>query len=150
MKNSKNKILRSTADKKLLRTNRILRLLILIMGVTVIYNSYQHATPLYYILFFIAGMMVSTVYNYIYTVKHEDRKIKIRANKWNIALTVALIALRFFIGVSILESVQVTWAYDALILFFLGLYFRKIRIIIRQIDNMVYEELFKNKSLKEE
>ena len=52
MERSKKTLLRSSADAKLIRTNWILRVLIIALGIIVIYDYYIHLTPLYYILFY--------------------------------------------------------------------------------------------------
>ncbi|THD66453.1 hypothetical protein E7Z59_11645 [Robertkochia marina] len=144
-KGQKKQFLKSIEDKKLKRVNRISRLLILVLGGIVIYNSYQHATPFYYILFFFAGTLVSTIYNYIYSVEVQSNAIRLRSSRWNIAVTLLLLILRFGVAVPILEQIHVTWTYDAIFLFFIGLNVRKRKIIIRQIDNEVYKELLKFK-----
>lgn len=148
MKGSKKAFLKSATDKKLHRTNRILKALILIMAGMVIYNSYRHATPLYYILFFFAGTMLSVVYNYIYHAEREGNQIKLTSNRWNIVMTVLLILLRFFGAIPILESLEVTWIYDAVYLFFIGLNFKKLKIMIKQLDEVVYKELLRLKMTK--
>jgi hypothetical protein len=145
MKGSKKTFLKTAADVKLIRTNRFLRILILILGIIVIYDSFIHATLLYYVLFLFAGMIAGRIYDYIYSVENVSNNIKIRSNRWNIILTLVLVVLRFFVGKPLLESVHVAWAYDAIYLFFIGLYHSKLRVLVSQIDNMVYNELCKLK-----
>jgi hypothetical protein len=114
----------------------------------VIHDSFVHATPLYYVLFMFAGMFAGKVYDYTYSIESVSDKIKIRSNRWNIILTVILILLRFFFGKFLLESIHVVWVYDAIYLFFIGLYHTKLIIFVKQIDNIVYKELYKLKSSK--
>lgn len=117
------------------------------MGVIVIYDSLVHATPLYYILFFILGRVTGVVFRLFLSVdRQKDEKFEIRANQWNIVLSALLISLRFFWGEMLLEQLHVVWAKDAIYLFFMGLYLTKLKYITKQIDEHVYALILKKSS----
>ena len=141
---NKRAVLRSAVSPKLKRTNRILRILLLIMGVIVVYDSLVHAPPLYYMLFFLLGRIAGVVFRLFFSVNWQnDEGFEIRANQWNILLSVLLLSLHFYWGEMLLEQMKVIWAKDAIYLFFMGLYLTKLRYIGRQIDEYVYAMLRK-------
>lgn len=119
------------------------------MGVIVIYDSFIHLTPLYYVLFFALGRMAGIIYRLVFKIeKPQDEAFEIRTNRWNILLTAVLLFLHFLGGRFLLESVNIVWVKDALYLFFIGLYLTKLKIIIRQIDEFIYGSLLRKDTYK--
>ena len=144
MLKSKKSYIKSKAGRKLVITRFTLRALILALGITVLYDSFVHKTPLYYILFFLLGRIVGNTYKLIFSIeKTEDEKIKVRSNSWNIVVTLILFGLKYLVGKPILHSMHVIWATDAIYLFFIGLYYTKWRVIVAAIDDIIYEKLIK-------
>jgi hypothetical protein len=144
MSKSKKSYIKSKASRKLVITRFTLRALILALGVTVIYDSFVHNTPLYYILFLILGRFSGNAYKLLFSIEEtEDEKFQVRSNSWNIVVTLILFAFRFLVGKAILESIHVIWATDAIYLFFIGLYYTKWKVIISGIDEIIYENLSK-------
>ena len=144
MSKSKKSYIKSKASRKLIITRFTLRALILALGVTVIYDSFVHNTPLYYILFLILGRFSGNAYKLLFSIEEtEDEKFQVRSNSWNIVVTLILFAFRHLVGKAILESIHVIWATDAIYLFFIGLYYTKWKVIIRGIDDIIYENLSK-------
>jgi uncharacterized membrane protein len=116
-------------------TPTLLTGLILLMGVIVIYDSYVHYTPLYYILFFFLGRVFGLLYRLLLRIqKKEDDTLKIQFDYWNIVLTAILVLLHFYLGEEQLGNLNVTWTKDALYLFFIGVYLTKFRIIIDRLN----------------
>lgn len=119
------------------------------MGVIVIYDSFVHLTPLHYVLFFVLGRMSGIIYRLVFKIEQPNEEtFEIRTNRWSILLTVILLFLHFLGGRFLLESVNIVWVRDALYLFFIGLYLTKLKIIIRQIDEFIYDSLLKKDTYK--
>lgn len=140
MSTKKNYIKQNT-NARLRRMNRMLQALIYIMAGVVLYDSYVHNTPLYYILFYFAGLVVGRVYKRLMVVQHEveSQEFSLKVSKWDIVFTIALVLLRLVYGLGFLESMHIVWASDALYLFFIGIYRAKWKGIVNQIDEIVYE-----------
>ena len=87
--NSKKQFLKQNADKKLLRLNHILRILIVGMSAIVLYDSVQHGTPLYYIGFYFAGLIFGRVFSLVLKVeqREESGKITLSSSRWNVVIT---------------------------------------------------------------
>jgi len=49
--------------------------------------------------------------------------------------------VRYFAAARIFKAIDVIWISDAVYLFFIGMYIERIFIIIKQIDDLVYEYL---------
>ena len=138
---SRKQFLKQNADKKLLRLNRVLQILILCMTAIVLYDSVRHGTPLYYIGFYFAGLIFGRIFSLVLRVekKEDSGQITLLSSRWNILITLLLLLLRFVFGKSLLESIHVLWAADALYLFFIGIYRSKWKGIVKQIDEVIYD-----------
>jgi len=116
------------------------------MWLVVLYDSFQHDLPFYYILFWLAGVLAGRIYKYTHRVEFEEEglKISMRTNRWSLLLLVLVIVIRFLPGKTLLESFKVIWAGDALYLFFLGVYHARWKGIVRQIDEIYYRLIIKS------
>ena len=139
----KKTFIKSKLDKKLKWLDLMLRSLILVMAAIVLYDSFIHLTPLYYYLFFVAGLYFGKIFTKLSHVEHntETNTLHLRTGWMNLIVTLLLIGIRFFAGKNLLESFHVIWAADALYLFFIGIYWAKWKGILRQIENLIYSKI---------
>lgn len=110
----------------------------------VIHDSFVHELPFYYILFILIGLIVGRFVSRFqkFSVKQEVEILTVEANPIGIIITLILLGVRFFAGEIILKELNVVWTADAIYLLFIGIYYSKIKSIIRQIDERVYTQLF--------
>ena len=75
----KNVYLKQKADKKLLLRNYIFRALVALMVIIVLYDSFIHNTPLYYVCYYFFGLLVGKIVSIADRVKHrgEDQTFTI-------------------------------------------------------------------------
>jgi len=120
--------------------------LILFMFAVVIHDSFVHALPFYYILFLIGGLFIGrfVASTQKFSVNEDAEILTIERNPLAIAITLILLAIRFFAGKLILDEFNIVWGADALYLLFIGIYYANIKRIIREIDERVYAKLFDN------
>lgn len=139
--NTKKKFIRQFADARIRRTDLIIKLLILMMSSVVLYDSFVHDLPLYYIIFMAVGVFLGKAFILTHKIRLENGKhdLRLTTNRWSILLVILIILLRFVVGRKILEAFSVLWTTDALFLFFIGVYKSKWKIILKQIDNIYYE-----------
>jgi len=118
--------------------------LILFMFAVVIYDSFFHELPFYYILFllggFITGRMVTSFTKFY--ILEDEKMLTFQSTPVGILLLILLLVIRFAIGKFTLKQFDVIWTADALYLFFIGIYYAKMKNIIRQLDKRVYHKLF--------
>lgn len=138
---NKKSYIKQKANARLRRLNLVLQALMYLMIAIVLYDSFVQNTPLFYMLFYLAGLFVGRVYKRLLVVKHETQgqKFILIVSRWDILLTAALILIRFVYGVTLLESIHIIWTTDALYLFFIGIYRSKWKGIVKQIDEIVYQ-----------
>ncbi len=131
------------ADKRLKRSNLIVRTAILIMMLVVLYDSFVFGIPLYYILFLAAGLLIGRIFYFSHRIEFDKNEIqlKLKTNYWSVLFLLMLLLGRFIIGPYILKALHFVWASDALLLFFIGIYRSKWQVIIKQIDDMFYRIL---------
>lgn len=141
----KKQFLYKKADKRLRRFEIVIHVILVLMWLVVLKDSFQHDLPFYYILFLMVGAIAGRIYKYTHRVEvtQENLEISLRVNRWNIALLILVIALRFLLGKVILESLNVIWVGDALYLFFIGVYHARWKGIVRQIDEIYYNLIIK-------
>ena len=120
-------------------TRILLSLMTLLFGI-VLYDSFVHSLPFYYILFWFSGLIIGRIVAATQKVfkKEEKNKFTITMKPTGIIFTIILFTIRFFAGVILLEEMNVIWATDALYLLFVGIYFSRRKDLIRQIDEEVY------------
>ena len=137
---SKKRFLHKKADKRLRRFELVIHFALLLMGGVVLYDSFQHDLPFYYILFMIAGAFAGRVYVYTHRVEFEQESLEISlsSNRWSLVLLILVIVIRFLLGKQLLVSFNVIWVGDALYLFFMGVYQARWKGIVRQIDEIYY------------
>ncbi len=121
--------------------------LIIFMFAVVIHDSFVHELPFYYILFLLGGMGIGRIVaaTQKFSVNEDVGILTIEGNPLAIAITLILLAIRFFVGKLILAEFNIVWVTDALYLLFIGIYYSNIKRIIREIDERVYTKLFENK-----
>lgn len=127
-------------DKRLRISEKLYAIVILIMLGLVIYDSFKHTLPFYYVLYGFAGYIVGYAIwlNQKIILSNDNKSVSLSINHWGKAISILLLILRYFAGKIILEQYNVIWASDALYLIFIGVYFAKIKSIFRQIDEHLY------------
>ena len=147
MKGTKKTYIKQKAETKLKRKRYLLNGLMFLLAMVVLYDSIEHGTPLYYIVFFWMGLFVGRVFVRLMRVEHKSPsdEITLISNRWSLVLTVVLLLLRIFVARQFLEMAHVVYASDAVYLFFIGLYRSKIKGLIFQIDEIVYRWISKFK-----
>jgi len=118
--------------------------LILIMFIVVIHDSFVHELPFYYILFLIGGLIIGRIVALftIFYIKEDEKILTFRSTPLGIFVLILLLVIRFAIGKFILRDFNIIWTANALYLFFVGIYYSKMKNIIRQVDKQVYKKLF--------
>ena len=115
------------------------------MATVVIYDSFVHGTPLYYILFMLFGAMVGNVFYLAYQVQFQPggKSLALMSNGWSVLFLIVLVVLRFYLAEKILKTLHVVWISDATLLFFIGVYRTKWKVVITQTDEIYYRMLSK-------
>ena len=136
----KDKYLKQKADKSLLIRYYVLQALILIMFFIVLYDSFIHNTPLYYVCYYFLGLFIGKIFSIADRVKHsgEDQTFTVASSPYSIITTLLLLSIRFVWGRQLLEFAHVVWTTDALYLIFIGIYWSKWKSIIEQMDDIIY------------
>ncbi len=133
--------LNERVDSRLKRLNFILLGLMSFSSAIVAYDSIVFNTPLYYILFFMAGNLLGQLFKKTVSVAFDAERdtFTIRTSLVYFALTLMLTVLRFTLGKSLLDLLDVVYVSDAIYLLFIGLYYAKRRLVLKKIDQLVYE-----------
>lgn len=143
---TKRQFLRRKADKRLRRFELAVHIALLLMWGVVLYDSFQHDLPFYYLLFLLAGALAGRIYKYTHRVEFEQESLEISlsSNRWSLLLLALVIVIRFVLGKTLLESFNVIWAGDALYLFFMGVYHARWKGIVQQIDEIYYRLIIRS------
>ena len=131
-------------DRKIKTTGRALVLFMLIMFAIVIRDSFKHDLPFYYILYLIGGVFIGRYVALTQKVLIDEHAeiLTLKVKPIGLFITVLLLSFRYFAGQYILEEFNVVWAADAIYLLFIGIYFSKIKSLVKQIDEHVYAYIF--------
>ncbi len=139
-------------DIRLKITGKYYAILIVFMLIIVLYDSFKHTLPFYYILFGVAGYIVSYIIslNQKVILTNDNKSLSLSVNHFGKVITVLLLITRYFAGKIILKDYNiilkdcnVIWITDALYLTFMGIYFAKIKSIFWQIDEYLYAFFYK-------
>ena len=143
MKNAKTRIKEHTS-KKINVLRRIYLGLILLMFGIVLYDSFMHELPFYYVLFFIAGLFVGHLVSSFskFYIQEDEKIITFQSTPMGIIVIVLLLLIRFILGKLILTQFNIVWTADALYLLFIGIYYAKAKNMLKQIDKQVYQKFF--------
>ncbi|WP_276388384.1 hypothetical protein [Eudoraea chungangensis] len=142
---SKKSFIKKNSSKRIQRQKRLLIGLITVISLIVLYDSFIHKTPLYYIGFYFLGKFVGRIYRRFYTVKYEKEEeiFSLSSSSWNIIFTVLLVSMKLVLAKKMLHSLDVIWTTDAIYLFSIGIYFSKWKSIARQFDDLIYNRIAK-------
>ena len=140
MKGNKKKYLKNKAGKELVLRQIIFQIMIILMFLVVIYDSFRNSVPFYYICFLLLGLLVGRILSIADKVKHgeEDGKFTIESSLLSLIILMVLLSIRFFFGRHLLSLANVVWITDALYLFFIGVYWSKLKSMVRQMDEIIY------------
>lgn len=105
----------------------------------VLYDSFKHNTPFYYICFLLFGLFIGQILSIVDRVKHsgKDGTFTVASSPFSIIVTLLLLSIRFVWGRHLLEVAHVVWTTDALYLIFIGIYWSKWKSMIRQMDEII-------------
>ena len=136
----KDTYLKQKAEKKLIIRHYVLQGLIALMFAIVLYDSFQHQTPFYYVCFSLLGLFIGRILSFTDRVKHseESETFTISSGLFGIVISLFLLSIRFIWGRTILQFADVIWTTDALYLFFIGIYWAKINSVVSQMDEIIY------------
>ena len=120
--------------------NYLFRALVAFMVVVVLYDSFIHNTPLYYVCYYFLGLFVGKIFSIADRVKHngEDGTFTVASSPFSIIVTLLLLSIRFVWGRQLLDLAHVAWTTDALYLIFIGIYRSKWKTMIKQMDDVIY------------
>ena len=147
--NTKKSVLSGHSNAKLKRSNKILRNLINLMFAIVLYDSFTFGLPFHYILFFVAGYVLGSIFKKSHRIAYsdEDGQILLQTNRWAILFLIVLAVVRFIVGPYILDALHFLHVSDALLLLYMGIYHRKMKVMVKQVDDMIYR--FAQKSIQD-
>jgi uncharacterized membrane protein len=132
--------LKQKADKKMIIRHYVLQGLIVLMFAIVLYDSFKHQTPFYYICFLLLGLFIGRIFSLTDRVNHasDSETFIITTSSVGLFITLFLLSMRFIWGRSILQYANILWATDALYLFFIGIYWSKLKSMVKQMDEIIY------------
>ena len=135
------KYIKHRVDRRLRRLNRILLVLITAMLAHVVYDAFVFKTPLYYIGFALGGYLVGGIFRRTALVqfKMETESFEFTTSAVYVLLTFLLLVFRYAFGTSLLATFHVVYTSDALYLFFIGIYYSKWRMVLKKIDEVIYQ-----------
>jgi Ca2+/Na+ antiporter len=143
--NKKKAFIKKRLDHNLKRSDLVLRLMIGFMAVVVLYDSFIHLVPLYYMLFCVAGLYIGKLFKFSHKVHYNEQqgKLTLIKNRWSMVLLLVLLLIRFYLGRILLESIHILWVTDGILLLFIGIYYAKWKVLIRQIEELYIDRLSK-------
>ncbi|WP_458775877.1 hypothetical protein [Desulforhopalus sp. 52FAK] len=143
----KNTYLKQKAEKKLIIRHHVFQGLIALMFAIVLYDSFIHLTPFYYVCFLFLGLFIGRILSLTDRVKHssESEAFTLSSSPFGIVISLLLLSIRFIWGRTILQFADVFWTTDALYLFFIGIYWAKLKSVVTQMDELIYGWLGRNK-----
>lgn len=141
----KKNYLKQKADKSLMLRHCFFKALSLILFLVVLYDSFVHKTPLYYICFLLLGAFVGKFFAIAAKVKHsvEKGKLAVDVSPYGIIITLLLLSFLLVWGRHLLNAAHVLWTTDALYLLFIGIYWSRWKSMVRQMDEIIYDWLSK-------
>ncbi len=137
---NKKDILNKIADRRIRFSRLVFRLLILFYSCIILYDSFVYSIPLHYILFVPLGRTVGNLYKYSFRVYFdpEQYSFKLRSNIFGILIYMLLLLIRLLLGPYILKSFHLVHISDAISLFFIGIYMSKWKVIMKQMEELIY------------
>ena len=147
MTKQRNTFKKQFVDRKIRVKGRIYAILILMMIGIVVFDSFKHTLPFYYILYGIAGYIAGYFIwlSQRIVLAEEKQILSLEVNSIGKVITILLLIIRYLAGKVILEQFNIIWITDALYLIFMGIYMAKIKSIFRQIDEQLYAYFYLSK-----
>lgn len=127
--------------KKIILIQILYLLLVIYLFGTVLYDSFVHALPFYYVLFFILGRLLGWVFHYTQVMRWDmvDEKVVKTQNKTALAIFISFMLFRLFILPSAVEwTIHPRLLSDALFLVSAGIFYSAIRIYSKQLNELVW------------
>ena len=147
MTKQRNTFKKQFVDRKIRVKGRIYAMLVLVMVGIVVFDSFKHTLPFYYILYGIAGYIAGYFIwlSQRIVLAEEKQILSLEVNSIGKVITILLLIIRYLAGKVILEQFNIIWITDALYLIFMGIYMAKIKSIFRQIDEQLYAYFYLSK-----
>jgi len=139
----KNRFYHRYVSSKIIRSKFISSFMVGFLFVMVIYDSFTQDLPFYYILFILAGAVAGKVYQFTNRIRlnKSEKIIEFHLGVSTLIMILITFFVRYFAAARIFKAIDVIWISDAVYLFFIGIYIERIFIIIKQIDDLVYDYL---------
>ena len=147
MKKKRSTFKKQYVDRRIRIQGRLYAILILIMFGIVVFDSFKHTLPFYYILYGIAGYIAGSFIwlSQRVVLAEEKQLLSLEVHPLYKVLTILLLIIRYLTGKLILDQFNIIWIADALYLIFIGIYLAKVKNIFRQIDEQLYTYFFRSK-----
>ena len=113
----------------------------------VLYDSFVHHLPFHYILFFLAGIVISLLYRAIQKLHWNEEEQKIIRKRdviglvFSIGLFVVLMVVRRFVLPEVFRTFNVIYVSDAIFLTMMGIFFGRTHTIAKQIEEIVFGKM---------
>lgn len=135
--------------KKIITIRVLYLLLIIYLLSSVLYDSFVHEVPFYYILFFILGRLLGWILKYTQVLQwdEEERKVVKTQDKIALVIFIGFMLFRLFVLPSAVEwMIHPRLLSDALFLISAGVFYSGISIYTKQLNDLTLKELFKLRS----
>ena len=113
----------------------------------VLYDSFMNGLPFHYILFFVIGRIMSLILRKTQKVKwrETDTKFTFERNFSGILIIVTVLILRIFLFPRILTELSIVFISDALLLFVMGWFQGRIKLLSDKIEEKAFSRFEETK-----
>jgi uncharacterized membrane protein len=127
-------------DRKFRVVNIVFTVMVLFMFASVLYDSFVHDLPYYYILFAFGGLILGRIFQLTRNirVREEDSTITQESGIISAIFLIVVLIFKNFLGEQVFQDLNVVYFSDALYLFFIGFYFERIYNSSKQVDEIAY------------
>lgn len=115
--------------------------MVVIMLAIVIYDSFVHDLPFYYILFALGGMVLGWFFEMTRSmrIREEDKIITQEFGLVSVVFLIIILIFKLYAGERVFKNLNVVYFGDALYLFFIGFYFERVYNSKKQIDEVTLD-----------
>ena len=119
--------------------------MVLFMFASVLYDSFVHDLPFYYVLFTIGGMILGRLFQMTRTIrlKEEEKVITQEFGLVSVVLLILVLIFKNYAGERVFQDLNVIYFSDALYLFFIGFYFERIYDSQKKVEELTYRFVIK-------
>lgn len=134
--------------KEIQKSIRFFYIWYVVMGLflfgSVLYDSFLHSLPFYYVLFFLFGRILGLVYSRTQSMEWDDDKnlVITKHDKIGIFILMIFILFRyFFLEILVERSIHPLFLTDAITLVTLGVFYTRLRMYGRQIKLLAWTNI---------